>query len=454
MKKPKTIVIIGGYGGMGKLFAKLFLSEGHKVIVTGPTESKGIKAEKKLGVKYIKDNCKAAKLGDIVIVTVPIDYTIETIKGVAPHVKKGALLTDFTSVKEEPCKTMTDFSNKGVEVIGMHPMFGPKVPGLEGQVVVLTPMRPAQGSEYAWMPWLLEFLNKHKAKIIEAAPEEHDKVISVVQGLTHFTYISVGKTLKDLNFDIKKSRQFASPIYELMLDMIGRIIGQDPHLYASIQMENPRVLDVHKAFFKSAKELSETIKNQDHEKFVEYMSEAAKHFDDVDAAMGKSNKAVASLVSELNHLKESVGKEIALQHIYKDKNPIHLGIVESVDSEYVVLNETRTGKTKKLNKLKISNIKILNVKEKIKEKIKRFGSVEKDFSYVFDKSVNEKFICELLKNHDENIISVKIKDIYSGKPIPEDKKSICFGAEMVNENIKGTEEIVNKFLASVGGKLR
>ncbi|ODS37273.1 hypothetical protein BEH94_04435 [Candidatus Altiarchaeales archaeon WOR_SM1_SCG] len=447
MKKSLTIVIIGGYGGMGKLFAKLFLEEGHKIIVTGPTELKGRRVEKEMNVKYIKDNCKAAKSGDVVIVTVPIDYTIETIKEVAPCVKEGALLTDFTSVKEEPCRVMAEFSDKGVEVIGMHPMFGPKVPGLEGQVVVLAPVRPCGGKKYKWMSWLLKFLNKHKAKIIESTPEEHDRVISVVQGLTHFTYISVGKTLKDIDFDIKKSRRFASPIYELMLDMIGRIIGQDPHLYASIQMTNPRVIKVHEAFFKSAGELSETVKNQDREKFVEYMSDAAKHFDDVDAAMGKSNKAVASLVLELNQLKESAGKEIALRHIYS-KN-IHLGIVESVDSENVVINDSG-----KLNKLKISNIQILDDKEKIEFKIKKLGSVERDFSYIFDNLIDEKFLCELLKNFNENIISVKIKDVYSGKPIPEGKKSICFGVVVINENIARTGKIINKFLCGIGGKLR
>jgi len=342
---------------------------------------------------------------------------------------------------------MVEFSKNGVEVIGMHPMFGPKVPGLEGQVVVLAPMRPSSGNTYKWVPFLLEFLNKHKAKIIESTPEEHDTVISVVQGLTHFTYISVGKTLKDLNFDIKKSRQFASPIYALMLDMVGRIIGQDPHLYASIQMTNPRVLDIHKAFFKSAKELSKIVKNQDHDKFVEYMSDAAKHFDDVDAAMGKSSKAVASLVAELNQLKESLGKEIALQHVYS-KN-VHIGMVKSVDPEFVVINEYG-----KENKLKISNIKILDDGKRIEFKIKKFGSVERDFSYIFDKGVDEEFLCELLKNYNENIISVKIKDVYSGEGIPEGKKSICFGAGMINSEIKNTENVINKFLERVGGKLR
>jgi len=448
--KPKTIAIIGGYGGMGMLFARLFLDEGCSVIVTDPTESKGLKAEKELNVKYIKDNCEAAKASDVVIVTVPIDYTIKTIKEVAPCVKEGALLTDFTSVKEEPCRAMAEFSREGVEVIGMHPMFGPKTQGLEGQVVVLTPVRPAYGAsgdEYKWMPWLLSFLNKHDAKIIESTPEEHDKVISVVQGLTHFTYISVGKTLKDIDFDIKKSRKFASPIYELMLDMIGRIIGQDPHLYASIQMTNPRVLKVHEAFFRSAKELSDAVKNKDHEKFVKYMSDAAKHFDDVDAAMGKSNKAVASLVAELHHLKESIGKEIALQHVYSKK--IHLGIVESVDSENVVLNDSG-----KQNVLKISNIQILDDNARIKFKTGKLGFVERDFSHVFESSVDEQFLCGLLEKFNENIISAKIRDVYSGKSIPEGRKSICFRIGMINENLKETEKIVNRFLAGAGGKPR
>lgn len=445
--KPKTIAIIGGYGGMGMLFAKLFLDEGCNVIVTGPTESKGLKAEKELNVKYIRDNIEAAKSGDVVIVTVPIDYTIKTIKEVAPLVKEGALLTDFTSVKEEPCRAMAEFSNEGVEVIGMHPMFGPKTQGLEGQVVVLTPVRPAFGNEYLWMPWLLFFLNKHNAKIIESTPEEHDKVISVVQGLTHFAYISVGKTLKDIDFDIKKSRKFASPIYELMLDMIGRIIGQDPHLYASIQMTNPRVLKVHEAFFRSARELSDAVKNNDHERFVKYMSDAAKHFDDVDAAMGKSNKAVASLVAELHRLKESTGKEIALQHVYSKK--IHLGIVESVDSENVVLNDSG-----KQNILKISNIQILDDNARIKFKIEKLGFAERDFSYVFNGGVDENFLCSLLENFNENIISAKVRDVYSGKSIPEGQKSICFRVSMINENLKETEKIVNKFLAGAGGKPR
>jgi len=52
--------------------------------------------------------------------------------------------------------------------------------------------------------------------------------MAVVQGLTHFNYISIGKTLEKLSFNVRESRKYSSPIYDLMLDMVGRIIGQNP----------------------------------------------------------------------------------------------------------------------------------------------------------------------------------------------------------------------------------
>jgi len=67
--------------------------------------------------------------------------------------------------------------------------------------------------------------------------------MAVVQGLTHFNYISIGKTLEKLSFNVRESRKYSSPIYDLMLDMVGRIIGQNPKLYASIQMQNPEVTE-------------------------------------------------------------------------------------------------------------------------------------------------------------------------------------------------------------------
>ena len=44
-------------------------------------------------------------------------------------------------------------------------------------------------------------------------------MMSIVQGLTHFSYIAIAATIEKLGIDIKESRKFASPVYSLMLDM-------------------------------------------------------------------------------------------------------------------------------------------------------------------------------------------------------------------------------------------
>jgi len=438
----KTIAIIGGYGGMGRFFAKFFAEEGFGVVITGPNESKGERVARKLNVSYEKDNKAAAKKADVVIISVPIDETIRVIKEVAPEVRENALLMDVTSIKEKPCRFMERYSKKGVEIIGTHPVFSHRVGSIEGQVFILTPIRGKK-----WLKWLKKILKKHKARIYESTPEEHDQIMAVVQGLTHFAYISIGKTLEELDFDIKRSREFSSPIYELMLDMVGRIIGQNPELYSSIQMQNPRVREVHKKFLETANELSDTIEKKDEKRFKEIMISAARHFDDVDRAMGRSDKAISSLVSELSHLKNSVGKELCLKHIYSGK--IHLGTVKSVTPDRVILDESGREYA-----LKLSNICVLSDKERIEYKRKKFGTITRDFSIILDKNVNEGFLSKLLEDFDEMILSVKIKDIYSGPQIEKDKKSVCFGIEIINSDVKNTNNIINKFFRDLGGRLR
>jgi len=271
--------------------------------------------------------------------------------------------------------------------------------------------------------------------------------MAVVQGLTHFTYISTGKTLQELGVDIRRSRQFSSPIYELMLDMIGRIIGQDPRLYAEIQMQNPEVLKAHKAFIKVAGKLSKVVKEKDEKSFVELMVESAKHFGDVDRAMGRSDKAISSLVSELERLKDSVGRELCLRHIYSGK--VHLGIVKSVNADEVVLEDNGKEFT-----LKLSNIQVMRNSERIKHKTGRYGSVSRDFSVVLDEGADEKFISELLTNSNENIISVKVKDVYKGGKLGDGTKSVCFTAEVINADAKKTEKEAVEFFEKIGGRMR
>jgi len=441
-EKPEKqrVCVVGGSGEFGRVFASFFQKEGFEVVITGRDAEKGKKVAKEFGFGFSTNSKEAAQKSDIVIISVPIENTVKIIEEVAPHVREGALLMDTTSIKTLPCRAMEKNAKKGVEIIGMHPMFGPRVSSLEGNVVILTPIRAEK-----WLGFVVDFLNRNKAKVIFSTPEEHDKMMGIVQGLTHFSYITIASTIKRLDVNVEQTRKLASPLYELMLDLIARIVGQNPHLYASIQMENENIKEVHEAFLKEAEELNRIVKNHDTAAFIQKMKEAAKIFKDIDSAMGKSDKAIAALTHELGKLKEAVGKKVVLRHIYS--GAFHYGRISSFSPDEVILE--REGKERKL---KIANIELLDGASAFEWKKQNLKHERRDFSAVFSEEVDETTLAGVIKNHDLRIISCDVIDVFKGNKIEKGKKSITISVEAIEfeEDFNKIESLLKK----LGGKIR
>lgn len=435
------VAVIGGSGSFGRIFARLFKEEGHEVVITGRKKAKGERVARELGVAFTTDNVRATRESDVVIISVYIENTLEVIKEVAPHVRDGALLMDVTSVKLEPCRAMLEYANPKAELIGTHPMFGPRISSIEGQTIVVTPLRVEK-----WDRYLLEFLGKRKARVFVTTPEEHDEIMGVVQGLTHFAYLSVASTLKKLDVDVKYSRNFASPIYELMLDLIARIVGQSPRLYAAIQMHNPLAARVRRTFIEKAEELRRVIENKDSAAFNKIMVESARHIGDIDASMGRSDKAILALTGELKKLGEATGKEVALRHIYS--GAVHVGVVKEIDAEEVVLLSGGNTVT-----LKLSNIELLNSEFLWDWKLKNKPRMRRDFSVVYPENLDNEAVCRLIKAWDPRIISCSVIDTYRGRQVPKGRKSITLRVEAVDFD-KDDFKAIEKILIGLGGKVR
>ncbi len=258
MEKP-LIGIIGGTGQMGQWFKKFFEEKGHKVLIASRKTS--------LTPQECASKC------DVVMVTVPIAITVKVIKEIAPYVREGALLMDFTSIKKEPVETMLKYSKAAV--IGTHPVFGPSVRTIKNQTMVLCPVRPKN-----WLNWIKNILEKDGAIVKKTTPEKHDKMMSIIQGLMHFSTICVAHTLKQLGIDVEESLHYTSPIYKLRMDMVGRLLNQDPELYADIAMLNSENKQAIEEYIKSTRELIGIIKRQDREEFVKFFKEGANFLGD------------------------------------------------------------------------------------------------------------------------------------------------------------------------------
>ena len=408
------IGIIGGTRGLGRTIAWYLKDFDFDVTVTGRDTIVGKQVSEDLGIKYSDDNKKIVQNSDIVIVSVPISSTESVIEELAPFMKEGSLMIDVTSVKEGPSKKMQECLNEGVEFIPTHPVFGPRTTDLRGQIIVLTPIEKGE-----WYPKVYKFLEDKGMRIVETTAAHHDDMMGIVQVLTHFSYISTASAIEKLKVDIKDTENYESPIYNLMIDTIARIVSQNPYLTYSIQHENKRGEKIRQALFDSMSELKDALTKEDEEEFVEIALKATKHMGDIQAALGRSDKAINALTQEYNELIQSIGSEVGLKHIYSDT--IHIGTLKEIDVDFLYL-EDDNGKVKKL---KISNVRKLNDDEFYQWKLNNQKMHTRDISAIFNRKSNPHVIKDTLKKF-ENIVDVIIIDIYKGEPIKENEISYTF----------------------------
>ncbi len=432
------IAIIGGTRGLGKWIASFLSNKGFDVVITGRNVSTGESVSKKLGVDYTWDNIQVASTADVVIIAIPIDITPKIIREIAPLMKEGSLLLDVTSVKMEPSKVMQEYAAPGVEVLPTHPMFGPRIRSLDGQVVVLTPVKTGQ-----WYDKVFKFLESENSRVIVTTPEIHDRMMSIVQGLTHFAYISIASTIKKLDIDVKVSRKFASPIYNLMLDTIARITAQNPYLVYSIQTKNSFIKEAHETFLETFVELKDMISKEDEKGFVREMSSAAKHLDDVESALGRSDKAISALTEELSILKNLVGQEVGLRHIYS--GIVHIGILDELTPDYLIISRNNS-----TTQLKISNVEVINNDDLYKWKLKNYAQNSLDISAIFPESCDPEVISETIKKLD-GVVDAEVIDTYCGNQIPAGKISVTIRYHFIDSMVVNE---VERLLKGFGSQIR
>ncbi|MDP3976173.1 MAG: prephenate dehydrogenase/arogenate dehydrogenase family protein [bacterium] len=273
--KNLVIGIIGAKGKMGEAFVQLFRSQGCEVLEADiSTELSG------------KDLIQQA---DITIFSVPITAAVGLIRELAPHAKSGALLSDFTAIKTPAVQAMREAAPKSCEILGLHPIFGPGVvQDMSQQVIAACPVRAGDKAAQ-----LLQFFTDQGAQIKETSPEEHDRMMSLIQGVTHVSAIATAMAMKKLGVSVSETLEYASPIYKLRLEMVGRILSQGAQLYAEIAVENPLTKESIGAYLESIQFLKDCVVSGHEEGFIQAFREAAEYLGDFkEEAYRKTSKLI------------------------------------------------------------------------------------------------------------------------------------------------------------------
>ena len=268
----KKICIVGGSGEMGQMTQNVFSKYLPNYELT------------------IFDECDwqnpAEKLSNqnMVIISVPIYLTDDVIKKVIPYLSKGTILADYTSIKQEPLQSMMD--NYSDAVVGLHPIFGPTVINPDKQVIVV-----CDGRDKSAYQWFIDDLAKIGFVMENMTPEEHDEIMTFVQGIEHFSVYCMGLFLKEKNIDIDRVMKLASPVYKMELNIVGRLFSQGPGLYADIIMSDKQRKQMIKEFARLVMSKADSVEVTDKKDFIDNFKDVKNWMGDfADKAYSESDK--------------------------------------------------------------------------------------------------------------------------------------------------------------------
>ncbi len=251
---------------MGRWFARFLLKEGKEVIITGRNERKLLEAKEQLGVE-VTTSIEAVNSADVVLISVPIDNFEEVVKQLPPYLNPKQVIMDITSIKLFPVETMHKYIKTGL-VLGTHPMFGPGAKDIVNQNFVLT---PTNDEETALAQKVKQYLEGRGARATLMPPDEHDEMMAVILGLSHFVAIVSADTLLSLD-RLKQMESIGGSTYKVLLTLVESVISEDPEFYASLQMRLPKMAEIEELFQRTSKIWADIVKNRDQQEFVKRMN--------------------------------------------------------------------------------------------------------------------------------------------------------------------------------------
>jgi prephenate dehydrogenase len=275
-EKP-NVGVIGARGAFGRWCVRLFEQHGYTVF-SSDTDTE-------------LSNTDVVQASKIVLLAVPIGVTQRVLEEVSVALTADQILIDLTSVKSPFVSALHALQS---QVLSLHPMFSPIVSSYVGQSCVVCRIRAGELSIK-----VENLLKSQGLTLVEMSADAHDRMMAVVQGLTHFQAIAAAHCMRSLGFSPEDSMPIASPVYRIRLDMIGRIVAQDPRLYAEIQMYNPYVGGVLAELEKSSALLGALVKQRDVSGFVTEFEAIQKSFGTfAKTALDESDRVIRALVAK------------------------------------------------------------------------------------------------------------------------------------------------------------
>ncbi|MFX0032962.1 MAG: prephenate dehydrogenase/arogenate dehydrogenase family protein [Candidatus Hodarchaeota archaeon] len=264
-----NLTIIGGSGGMGKVFAKYFKKHGFNITLHARNEDILKRAAYELNVNFDLSLEKSVKDADIVMVSVPITQTADLIRKVAPFLKNDSLIFDITSLKSDVVRVFEQIRREyPINCLSLHPMFGPGIKDMKNYNILLLKIGGTE-SYSKKVDDLLSLFKSDGIVVTETTPELHDKYIAMTLGIPHMFNILFLNLLRRINEPLSELTKYAGTTFLLQKVFAESIIQREMEMFGEIQIQNKEFQKVLDEFENLLKEYIIIIQSKDKQGFID-----------------------------------------------------------------------------------------------------------------------------------------------------------------------------------------
>lgn len=283
-------VVIGCNGQFGRIMTGKLANEG--VAVSGVDLQETPQASLQLR-EYVRGDIREASQGVLrlvrdsqcVLLCIPEKTVIEAIPLLRESVTPGGLVVDIASVKTRIADALRASSLTGA-YLSIHPMFGP-LPDFGGRNVCVVPY-----GENARSRWFMAMLSRWGARVSTLSAQEHDQLVAYTQALPHAVLLGFAAAVTAMPGIYGRTSHLATPIYKVMLALVGRIVSNESSLYWNIQFDNPYATKARRQLLQSIEGLHNAVGEGQ-------SAHLAKVFDATSSALGIDSTQLRDLATRI-----------------------------------------------------------------------------------------------------------------------------------------------------------
>ena len=250
------VVVAGGSGAVGSLFAERLRESGNDVVIVdravpGPTHgvTRFVRGDISDPGAEVADVVRTA---DAVLLSVPEPVALVAIGRLVGTLRPDALIADTLSVKSTV------------------------------------------------VPALHDLIEQWGARVVTVTADQHDRVSAASQALTHAAVIAFGAALTELDVDIADLDRMGPPPHTALLSLLARIASGAPEVYWDVQAANPYAPAARRALSRGVSQLAGVVDDGDSAAFGDLLDRLCGVFGPLRGAYReRSAKALRAMTTDL-----------------------------------------------------------------------------------------------------------------------------------------------------------